>query len=111
MPKKVKLSEISKVLRSKNAGPFLTTIDIFCENDENYEAIKKSGVLNKSEVSRVFKIPKEDVLGVYFYNQVKGIKITMVKPGHVVSGDIKCADTLGMQQYIPLKDIAIPGCL
>ena len=54
---------------------------------------------------------EEDVLGVFFYNQVKGIKITMVKPGHVVSGDIKCADTLGMQQYIPLKDIAIPGCL
>lgn len=111
MAKKVKLSEISKILRSKNAGPFLTTIDIFCENNEHYEAIKKSGVLNKTEVSKVFKIPNKDVLGVYFYDEVKGIKITIVKPGHVVSGDIKCADTLGMQQYIPLRDISIPDWL
>lgn len=107
MVKTVKLAEIAKVLRSKNAGPFLTTCDLFFEEDEHYRAVKKSGILKKSEVSKVFNIPEEDVLGVFFYDEARGIKITMIKPGHVASGDINCADTLGMQQYIPLKDLSI----
>lgn len=107
MARKVKLSGLAKVFRSKNAGPFLTTIDIFSEKDEHYRAIKESGVLTKPEISKVFKIPEEDVLGIYFYDEVRGIKITIVKPGHVASGDINCTDTLGMQQYIPLKDLSI----
>ena len=106
--KNAKLSELAKIFRSKNAGPFLTTIDIFCEEDKHYAAIKSSGVINVTEVSKLFKIPEKDVLGIYFYDDVKGIKITIVKPGHVVSGDITCADTLGMQQYIPLKNLMVP---
>jgi len=104
----IRLSDLVSILRSKNAGPFLTTIDIFCENDKHYETIKKSGIINQSEISKLFKIPEKDVLGIYFYDSVKGIKITMVKPGHVASGDIACTDTLGMQQYIPLKHLMIP---
>ena len=106
--KNAKLSELATILRSKNAGPFLTTIDIFCEEDKHYAAIKDSGIINKGEISNLFKISEKDVLGVYFYDDVRGIKITMVKPGGVVSGDITCADTLGMQQYIPLRDVLVP---
>mgnify|MGYP006451723421 FL=1 len=34
------LSEITKTIRSKNAGPFWVTIDLFCGDDINYQRVK-----------------------------------------------------------------------
>ena len=32
-----KLSDVAYYVRSKNAGPFWVTIDIFCNNEESYK--------------------------------------------------------------------------
>ena len=33
----MRLKELVKKIRSKNAGPFLLTIDIFCSNKKNFK--------------------------------------------------------------------------
>ena len=40
-----KLSEIAKVCKSKNAGPFEVTIDVMFDSREMYDKVLKSGVL------------------------------------------------------------------
>ena len=35
----MRLKELVKKIRSKNAGPFLLTIDIFCSDKKNFETI------------------------------------------------------------------------
>ena len=35
----MRLKELVKKIRSKNAGPFLLTIDIFCSNRKTFETI------------------------------------------------------------------------
>lgn len=104
----VKISELAKVLRSKNAGPFLTTIDIFFESKENYERVKSSGVITKELVAKLYGIPLEDVMGPLYYEPALGIKVTIVKPGHMASGDPECKDTLGAQQHVPFLGIDVP---
>ena len=42
-----KLYELTKLIRSKNAGPFQLTFDIFCNNKKNYEKVKNSKALSK----------------------------------------------------------------
>ena len=37
-----KLSDVAYYVRSKNAGPFWVTIDIFCNNEESYKRIASS---------------------------------------------------------------------
>lgn len=37
-----KLSDIAKKIRSKNAGPFWLTIDVFCDTDEAYRTVVAS---------------------------------------------------------------------
>ncbi|MFX1589594.1 MAG: DUF4387 family protein [Promethearchaeota archaeon] len=48
------LVDLAKVIRSKNAGPFMTTIDIFFDERENYEKVKKNLIFR-------YKKRKEDV--------------------------------------------------
>jgi hypothetical protein len=102
----MRLAEIASIIRSKNASPFILTIDIFFDNKENYEKVKNSGVLTKRRIADLYKIPEDYVLGIYYVDLVMGIKISILKP--VLSDEIDYSDVYGCQQHVPLLDLEIP---
>ena len=104
-----RIGDLADVVRSKNAGPFLTTIDLFFSDAETYELVKKSGILTPEQIASAYRIQVEDVLGVFFLDSARGVKATIVKPGHMASGDLVCVDTFGAQQYMPIMEITMPG--
>lgn len=108
MARTIKLHELCHVLRSKNASPFLTTIDLFFDDPEKYRVVRESAVLSREKIAEVYKIPVEYVLTINSSDEALGIKITIVKPGAVASGDPGTADIFGAQQYVPLRDVEIP---
>ena len=55
----MKLKELVKKIRSKNAGPFLLTIDIFCSNKKKFETVIQK--ITKIEISKLYKIPKKQI--------------------------------------------------
>ena len=55
----MRLKELVKKIRSKNAGPFLLTIDIFCSNKKNFETIIQN--ITKIAISKLYKIPKKQI--------------------------------------------------
>lgn len=101
-----KLSQVSKVLRSKSAGPFIVTIDIFLKEMSVYQKIKDSGLFTKDLISKLYNVPKQDVLGVYFVDQAQGIKVSIMKK--IATGDPGCADYFYAQQHAPLLDLEVP---
>lgn len=105
MGKKLKFYELARVIRSKNAGPFKLTLDIFFDNVHIYQAIKQSKLLNKSLIARLYKTSKSMVEGIYFVDTALGIKITLQKP--VASDDINTTDVYGAQQHAPLLELEI----
>lgn len=50
------LRDIARHVRSKNAGPFWVTIDIFLDSDIAFERVSNAGWLNPSSISRVFGV-------------------------------------------------------
>ena len=60
-----KLWEVTKLVRSKNAGPFVLTFDIMFDDPDVYEKVRDSGALNKKLVAQMYKQNEEDVL---FFN-------------------------------------------
>ncbi|MBW1691882.1 MAG: DUF4387 family protein, partial [Deltaproteobacteria bacterium] len=98
---------LAKIIRSKNASPFITTYDLFCEDERDYKRIKESGKFTKSNLAKILKVDEKKILGLYFFDEVLGIKITIIKQGDIASGDLLCGDIFGMQQYVPLKDMQI----
>ena len=51
--------EVQKI-RSKNAGPFWLTIDIFCHNDSNFQNMKKR--LSTHAIAQLFQIDVLQIL-------------------------------------------------
>ena len=104
----MKLHELATVLRSKSAGPFRNTIDIFFDADEPYQRVRDSGMLTKESIAKLYRITPGEVLGIFFLDRARGIKITVPKPENVASGDPECRDIYGAQYYIPMLDMEIP---
>ena len=60
-----KLWEVTKLVRSKNAGPFMLTFDIMFDDARVYETVRDSGALNKKLVAEIYRQNEADVL---FFN-------------------------------------------
>jgi len=105
-----RLADLATVFRSKNAEPFLTTIDIFFGVSENYERVKLSGALNVGSVADAYQVPRRAVFGVYWVDSLKAVKVTLYKYAHgefTGQGDPALADMFGAQQHIPLLDLEV----
>ena len=50
----MKLAELSSLIRSKNAGPFVLTFDIMFPDDKSYQRVKRAGVLSPRKFAELF---------------------------------------------------------
>ncbi len=99
-----KLRELAKIIRSKNAGALLLTLDVMFENKETFERVKLSNVFNADLISKIYSIPVDDVELVE-YPKAYAFKITFPRP--VISGDPEDSDIYGAQQSAPLLDVEV----
>jgi len=102
----VKLKDVTKLIRSKNAGPFQLTFDIFFDRPENYYKVKGLKVVDEESIAQLYGVRAEDILLTYCDNII-AIKVTIPRP--VVSGSPGDTDIFGAQQYAPLMDLGIPA--
>ena len=106
MARAVRLYDLAKVLRSKNAGPFELTLDVMFDDEESYQTVKRSGVIDRELVCKLYRVRPEDVYHVVYFDVARAIKITIKRP--VDSGGIGDTDVYGAQQHAPLIDVMIP---
>ena len=74
-----KLSEVTKLVRSKNAGPFVLTFDIMFDDPETYQRVRDSRVINKGLVARLYGQPEEEVL-LFDCDNALAIKFSIPRP-------------------------------
>lgn len=104
--RKIKITELADVIRSKNAGPFELTFDILFKDREAFELARRSGVFTGELFAGLYGIEVEKVIGVVEFEQANAIKATIVRP--IVSGGPGETDVYGAQQHAPLLDIEVP---
>jgi hypothetical protein len=101
-----KLVELAKTIRSKNAGTDQITFDIIFREKKNYELTKRSQVLTKQTVAKLFNIPEERISDFVEFDPAYAVKFT-IRRTHP-SGSPGETDVFGCQQYPPLLDIEVP---
>jgi hypothetical protein len=102
------LGELAQVLRSKNAGPFLITIDVMFDSMEIFQRVVSSGALTPTAVAKRYGLSAEDVR-VVDYPRAKAIKVTLPRLwGTRGAGSPGDRDVYGAQQHAPLLSLAIP---
>ncbi|WP_099353137.1 DUF4387 domain-containing protein [Fredinandcohnia onubensis] len=99
------LYELTKLIRSKNAGPFMLTIDILFETEDALRKVISSNILNPSLIANIYSIQKEQVQSFLCW-EARAIKFSF--PRQVVAGDFEDSDVFGGQYHAPLVDIEIP---
>ncbi len=96
----MKLKDIAQVIRSKNAGPYELTLDVLLKEQEMFDRIREAGIINKTMIAKLYRIPEEDVLSIVYFPNAKAIKATIVRP--LPSGALGERDVYGAQQHAPL---------
>lgn len=100
----MKLYEIAKLIRTKNAGPFMLTIDILFETKENYDKVLQSGKLTKKLIAKLYGI-EESKVDYYECPLAYALKFSFPRPNIV--GDFADSDIFGGQYHGPLVNIEI----
>jgi hypothetical protein len=103
----VKLNELAKTIRSKNAGVDKITFDVIFRDRENYERVKRARVLTRETMAALYRISPERISDFVEYDPGYAIKFTIyrLKP----SGSAGDGDIFGAQQYAPLLELEVPG--
>ena len=100
-----RLASLARLIRSKNAGPFVLTFDIMFDDQQTYQRVRDSGVLNRDTVASLYSIAPAKVQ--FFYcDHALAVKASIPRP--IIQGDVGDSDGHGGQQYAPLMDIEIP---
>lgn len=101
-----RLRDMAKVLRSKNAGPFMITFDMLFRNREDMDKVVKAGVLTVDRLSNLLKCAQNEIT-VHVYPPANAIKITI--PRRHSSGAFDDSDVFGCQQHAGLLDVEVPA--
>ena len=100
----MRLMELARVVRSKNAGPLFLTFDIMFENEADYARGLKSPGLAAGVVAGLYGVSAHAV-AVIPYPAALAIKITLPRPEPAGSpGD---RDVYGAQQHAPFLGVVL----
>lgn len=102
----VELGSIAKLIRSKNAGPWMLTIDVMLPDEATYRRVLHSGVLSAETVGRLLGIDPA-AIEIYEYEPASTVKLSF--PRTHPNGDPADTDVFGGQQFAPLFSLPIPA--
>jgi hypothetical protein len=98
------LWQFTKLIRSKNAGPFELTFDIMFKDRECFDLVVKSRVLSPDLVARLYGVRLEDVR-FFIIPQLLAVKFSI--PRRAFAGDVGDTDVYGGQFHGPLVKLLV----
>jgi hypothetical protein len=100
------LGDIAKVIRSKNAGPFWMTLDVFFADDADFAQVDNSGVLTAETIGELYGVDPA-LVKIFELPEIKAMKFSM--PRAAVAGSFEDRDLHAGQQHVPLTQVCIPA--
>ena len=102
--KKTTIREFAHDVRSKNAGPFWLTFEIFLRNREDYDTLVALEVVTPALISRLYGTPPDQVQ-IFFCANINIIKISIPRP--CIQGSPQDKDVHAGQQSVFLANVEI----
>jgi hypothetical protein len=97
------LQDALSSIRSKNAGPFTVTFDLFFKDRDTYADVVEQHVITKEAVGALYGL-EPDQVRIFEFEPALAIKVSV--PRLVPGGSPGDSDVAGGQQFVPL--LAIP---
>ncbi|HEX3406834.1 MAG TPA: DUF4387 domain-containing protein [Caulobacteraceae bacterium] len=101
-----RLRDVCRYVRSKNAGPFWITLDLFFDGEASYARYRDAPPLSSEAVARLYGV---DPTLVRRY-PVDGLSVLKISyPRATPQGGAGERDMHGGQQYVRLLDVELDG--
>jgi len=101
----MRLGDCTKLLRSKNAGPFMLTIDLLFHEMASYDQARHSGLLEPERLAKLYGV-NPALVKVFLVPDVLAIKISFPRP--IPSGGEGDNDIYGCQYMARLARLPMP---
>jgi hypothetical protein len=98
------LGNYAKYIRSKNAGPFWLTMEIFLKSKKDFDQLVALNVITPELISRLYGT-SADTVQIFFCKNISIIKISIPRP--VVQGSLQDKDIHAGQQFIALANVEL----
>ena len=99
-----KLKDVCRYVRSKNAGPFWVTIDLFFDGPETYRRHRDDPEISIDAVALLYGV-EAGVVRRFEIDSLNVIKISI--PRSQPQGGVLERDMHSGQQFVPMLDIAL----
>jgi len=97
------LTELARVIRSKNSSPMKLTLDIIFKDQATYDEVRSRNLINKTVVAKAYQIEEAMVEKVTYFGPSLAVKIGL--PRQIRSGSPGDTDVYGAQQHAPMLGI------
>jgi hypothetical protein len=98
------IGDVARLIRSKNAGPFWQTLDIFCDTDDDYETLAAADLITPGIVGALYGVDPSRVQ-IFRLPTLRALKISFPRP--VPQGGIHDRDIHAGQQHVPLMRLKL----
>ncbi len=72
-----RLSDIARVVRSKNTSPFTYALDIMFRDAADYRTFKERDMVDAALISRLYGLDESEVLDIIYFDPALAIKICL----------------------------------
>lgn len=98
------LKDVAQYVRSKAAGPFWVTIDIFCGDAQSFARVRKAESLNRVTIAALYGV-SSNAVKIFEVPALNVVKISF--PRRVPQGSLQDADSHAGQYFVPLLEAEI----
>jgi hypothetical protein len=102
----VTLADVARLVRSKNAGPFWITIDVFFATDADYASHHDD--ITAAGVAAAYRVD-ESTVKIFGLPDLRAVKVSFPRP--VTQGSAFDRDMHAGQQHVPMLSIPVTSSL
>ncbi|MEV6667164.1 DUF4387 domain-containing protein [Streptomyces nigra] len=100
------LGDLAHEVRSKNAGPFWVTMELFMRDEDGYRVAADETFLNEGTVARLYQLDEADVQ-LFRIPALNVVKISFPRP--VGQASLRDRDVHSGQHHVPLALLPVPA--
>ena len=96
------IADLAVEVRSKNAGPFWTTMEVFLRDAAGFAAVS---FIDAALIARLYDVP-EDSVQIFRIPSLNVVKVSYPRP--VAQGSLRDRDMHAGQHHVPLALLRLP---
>lgn len=98
------IGEVARLVRSKNAGPFWQTLDVFFDDDAGFDAVAHAPALDPEVIGSLYRVDPATVR-IFRLPSIRVVKISF--PRRTAQGGVADRDMHAGQQHVPLARLRL----